>query len=92
MAHWVKNPTCMHGDVGLIPGFAYWVNVAASCGVGCRYDSDLIMLWLWHRPVAVALIQLLAQEVPYATGAALKRQRKNDLHGLRIQQDENMAF
>ena len=31
------------------------------------------MLWLWHRPAAVALIRPLAQELPYATGAALKK-------------------
>ena len=31
------------------------------------------MLWLWHRSAAVALIQPLAQELPYATGGALKK-------------------
>ena len=34
------------------------------------------LLWLWHRPVATAPIQPLAWEPPYATGAALKRQKK----------------
>ena len=33
-------------------------------------------MWLWHRPAAVAPIQLLAQELPYATGTALKREKK----------------
>ena len=32
------------------------------------------MLWLWHRLAAVALIQSLAWEPPYAVGVALKRQ------------------
>ena len=50
-----------------------------SCGVGCRGDSDPVLLWLWCRPVAVALISLLAWESPYAEEAAVekaKRQKK----------------
>ena len=34
------------------------------------------MLWLWCRPAAVALIQLLAWELPYAAGVALKSKKK----------------
>ena len=34
------------------------------------------MLWLWCRPAAAALIHPLAQELPYATGAALKKKKK----------------
>ena len=41
-----------------------------SCGVGCRHGSDPALLWLWHRPVATALIGPLAWEPPYAAGAA----------------------
>ena len=33
-------------------------------------------LWLWHRPVATALIGPLAWESPYATGVALKKYAK----------------
>ena len=50
-----------------------------SCGVGHRCDSDLVLLWLWRRPVATALIRPLAWESPYAVGAAqeiAKRQKK----------------
>ena len=43
-----------------------------SCGVGCARGSDLALLWLWGRPVAIAPIQSLAWEPPYATDAALK--------------------
>ena len=46
-----------------------------SCGVGRTCSSDLALLWLWHRPVAVALIRPLAWEPSYAAGAALKRQK-----------------
>ena len=51
-----------------------------SCGVGHRRSSDPTLLWLWHRPVAIALIRPLAWDPPYATVSALekaKRQKKN---------------
>ena len=47
-----------------------------SCGVGHRHGLDPALLWLWCRPAATALIVPLAWEPPYATGAALKRQKK----------------
>ena len=47
-----------------------------NCGVGHRHSSDPALLWLWCRPAAVALIQSLARELPYATYAALKSQKK----------------
>ena len=47
-----------------------------SCGIGCRHGLDLVLLWLWCRPVAAALIQPLAWELPYAEGTALKKQNK----------------
>ena len=34
------------------------------------------MLWLWHRLAATAPIQLLAWELPYADGVALKDKKK----------------
>ena len=44
-----------------------------SCGVDLRHGSDPELLWLWHRPAAVARIIPLAWELPYAAGAALKK-------------------
>ena len=49
-----------------------------SGGVGHRHSSDLVLLWLWHRPAAVALIGLLTWEPLYATGAALKKQKQTN--------------
>ena len=46
-----------------------------SCGVGCRRGSDLVLLWLWCRPAAVAPIRPLAWEPPYAVGTALKKKK-----------------
>ena len=49
-----------------------------SCGVGHRCGSDLVLLWLWCRPAATALIQPLGWEHSYAVGVALKRQKTKD--------------
>ena len=53
------NLTRNHQVAGWIPGLAQRV-------------KDLVLLWLWHRLAAVALIRPLAREPPYA---ALKRQK-----------------
>ena len=50
-----------------------------SCGAGLRCSLDLVLLWLWHRPAATALIRPLAWETPYATGATLKRRKKKNV-------------
>ena len=36
-----------------------------------------MLLWLWGRPAAGALIRPLAWEPPYASGAALKKAKIN---------------
>ena len=45
------------------------------CGVGCRCGSDPVLLWLWCRPAATALIPPLAWELPYGAGAAIKKKK-----------------
>ena len=47
-----------------------------SHGVGRRRGSDLVLLWLWCRLAATALIRALAWEPPYAVGAALEKARR----------------
>ena len=62
-----------------ISGLAKWVKdlvLPASCGVGCRNSSDPALLCLWHRLAAAAPILPLAQELPYAAGAAVKRKKE----------------
>ena len=48
-----------------------------TCGVGHRRGSDLALLWLWFRPAAAALIQVLTWEFPHAEGAAVKSNNNN---------------
>ena len=38
-----------------------------SCGIGHRCGSDPMLLWLWHKMAAVAPIQPLAWEPPFAS-------------------------
>ena len=72
VAQQVTNPTSIRQDTGSIPGLAQWVrDPVLPRGIGRRCDLDPALLWLWRRPVAVALLQLLAWEPPYASGAAL---------------------
>ena len=74
------NRTSIHEDAGPIPGLARSVGwgsgVAVSCGVGGRHGLDLVLLWLWCRQASVAPIGPVAWEPPYATGVALKKQKK----------------
>ena len=47
-----------------------------SSRVGQKLSSDLVFLRLWRRPAAIAPIQPLSWELPYTTGAALKKKKK----------------
>ena len=47
-----------------------------SCGAGHRLISDMAVLWLWHRPAAIAPIQPLTWQLLYAVGTALKKKEK----------------
>ena len=40
-----------------------------------RSQMWLMLLWLWCRPAAMAPIRPLVWEPPYATGAALEREK-----------------
>ena len=46
-----------------------------SSGLGRRRGLDPALLWLWRTPASTDLIGPLSWEIPYAVGAALKRQK-----------------
>ena len=47
-----------------------------SCGIGRRHGLDRWLLWLWCRLAAVAMIQPLAWEPPYAVGGSPKKTKQ----------------
>ena len=47
-----------------------------SCGVDRRHGLDPLLLCLWRRLVATALIRPLAWEPAYAASAALEKTKK----------------
>ena len=53
-----------------------------SCGLGRGLGLDPMLMWLWYRPAATALIQPLAREPPH--GAVQKKKkikkRKKEIH------------
>ena len=63
-----------------------------SCGVGHRHGLDPVLLWLWHRPVATALIRPLAWESPYAVGAAQEMSKKTKKKKKNIIGDKELHY
>ena len=59
-----------------------------SCGVGRRRGSDPVLLWLWRRPAATALIPPLAWEPPHAAGAAQEKAKKQNKTKQKTKKDE----
>ena len=49
-----------------------------SCGVGRRRGLDPALLWLCSRPEAIAPIEPLSWESPYAAGAALEKAKRQE--------------
>ena len=71
------NLAMNHEVVGSIPGLTQGLKIQHYCElcVGHRHGSDLALLWLWHRPAAVAAVRPLVWEPPYPMGAALKKKK-----------------
>ena len=61
-----------------------------SHGVVCRYGLHLALLWLWCRLATAALIRPIAWELPYATGVALKKKKRQNKIFFRYECDSNL--
>ena len=75
MAQQVTNTSSIHEDVSSIPGSNQW---AKDLWYRCRCGSNLVLLLLWLWLADAALIQPLAQALPYAIAESLKRKKKKD--------------
>ena len=53
-----------------------------SCGVGHRLGLDLLLLWLWRRLAAVALIQPLVWELHMLRVPPEKAKKKKKAHNI----------
>ena len=69
MRMWVRS-------LASLSGLRIWHCHELWCRSQMRRSSDLALMWLWCRPAAVVPIWPLAWELPYAMGAALKKQEK----------------
>ena len=56
------------------------LRIQCCCELWCKLQMRIgsALLWLWCRPAATAPIRPLAREPPYATGAAVKRQKEKE--------------
>ena len=59
----ITSPTSIHEDTDSIPGLGQWL-------------KDLVLLWLWYRLAATALIRSVAWEFSYALSEALKNKKR----------------
>lgn len=78
----LRTQRCLCKDVGSIPGPSGLRNqhcrklhyrLQIWLGIDCRHGLDLVLLWLWYKPTAAALIRCLA--LPYAADVAVKRKK-----------------
>ena len=75
-ASMVTNPISIHEDTGSVSGLTQWVRHCCELGVGCRHGLDPALLWLWHRPAAIALIRPPSLGTSICHGCSPKKPKK----------------
>ena len=70
---WLASMRTRVQCLALLSGLRIWHYCEVWCSHRC--SSDPMLLCLWCRPAATALIWPLAREPPYAMGVALKTQK-----------------
>ena len=74
----IKNLSSIHEDEDLICGLAQWIKDPALSWAVVQVADAADPTLLWRRLAVVTQIQPLAWELRYATGAALKRKKKEE--------------
>ena len=88
----VTNSTSIHEDAGLIPGLFSGLRIWPGHELRCRSQMWLGSGMAVAVASAAALIQPLAWELPYATGAAPKSKNKNNNNKKKRKETLNKAL
>ena len=74
-----NKPTSIHEEVGSIPGLTQWLRIQHCCELWCRSQMQLESCAAVAGVSAGSYSSNLTPnlEIPYASGAALKRPKKN---------------
>ena len=77
---WLSSNEPQLGSMRMEVRSLAWLSSLRICtAVSChRCGLDPVLLWLWCRLTAVALIGPLAWEHPYASGVTLKKKKERE--------------
>ena len=76
VAQWVKNTTSIHEDLGFIPGLVYGLRIWRCHKLQLQVADAAQILRCCGCGCGIVLIRLLARELPYSAGVALKRKKE----------------